>query len=272
MTEVVTILLAGRPVRVELDDAELAAGLREQTRGYDLPAETSPWLRIEAGRLASPRRELGRLSMRPDGDSAFEFASVRVQGVLRTKPPLEATAEVCDMTSLSQVLYLCLSIVLPGEGALLVHADTVEWRGSAIAFLGESGAGKSTAAAQLIERGGARRITADRTVIDASGGEPVVWSSPKLGRKEDLPGAPCSVPLAGLLFPGRGRGVEISPMSPLAAHRHLLRGAIVPGGKGQPAAAMLAVAEGILETTWAAELRYELRQDYVAALETRISK
>lgn len=269
MTDVVTILLAGRPIRVELDDAKLAAELREQTRGYHLPDETTPWLRLAVSRLAAPLEQLGRMAMRPAGDGAYAFGSSRSHGTLRIQPTLEATAEVGDATSLSQVLYLCLSIALPGEGALLVHADTVEWRGSAVAFLGDSGAGKSTAAAQLIERGGGRRITADRTVIDAGAGAPVVWSAPKLGREEELPGSPCSVPLAGLLFPIQRRGVELRPMSRLAAHRLLLRGAICAGGDGQPAAAMLEVAERILKQAWAAELVYELGQEYVAALETR---
>jgi hypothetical protein len=52
-------------------------------------------------------------------------------------------------------------------GRLALHASAVGWRGGAVLFLGRSGSGKSTAAAELCIRGGGELLADDVAMLDA---------------------------------------------------------------------------------------------------------
>ncbi len=67
-----------------------------------------------------------------------------------------------------------MGALLHQRGLLPLHASAVEIDGRAIAFAGTSGAGKSTMALYLTERGH-RLICDDICAVDTSGAEPVVW-------------------------------------------------------------------------------------------------
>jgi hypothetical protein len=67
------------------------------------------------------------------------------------------------------------SAVVQGEGGLFLHASVVQKSGRAIAFVGPSGEGKSTAARAMR---GATLLSVDRAILMPSASGWVVWSQP----------------------------------------------------------------------------------------------
>ena len=132
MAEVITLSLALRPVRIEVDDAELAAELRAQSQGFVLPNDTEPWLSMRVTRQNEERDELKSVVVRVRREGRYDFLGPRSRGTYSNEPRLEARGTVTNIEALYQFIYLCLSMSLPREGGLLLHADTVEWKGGAL--------------------------------------------------------------------------------------------------------------------------------------------
>jgi len=96
-------------------------------------------------------------------------------------PAPETSADTCEHLYLNQVLLLVLS----KRGKLVFHASAVEVAGVAIAFLGETGRGKSTLAASFAT-GGCRFLTDDGLVVEADGkGFAALPSHPSIRLWED---------------------------------------------------------------------------------------
>jgi hypothetical protein len=109
------------------------------------------------------------------------------------------------------LLRAALSLVLPGEGALLVHAAVVPGpNGGAWVLAGAPGAGKSTAAARL--GGVCDELAVLRTTV---GGAPRVESTPYWA------GVPFSGSLAGLAILERGADGDLGTRTGSAAVRAL---------------------------------------------------
>ena len=67
--------------------------------------------------------------------------------------------------------------LLPGLGALNLHASGAVLDGRAVLFMGHSGAGKTTIA-DIASRAGAPILSDDRTIIGFRDGEPYAWGTP----------------------------------------------------------------------------------------------
>ena len=92
-----------------------------------------------------------------------ELADFSVSGsafAVACQPAAGVTRDTCDHLYLNQVLPLVLS----RQGKLVFHASAVEVEGGAVAFLGESGRGKSTLAASFAASG-SRFLTDDGLVV-----------------------------------------------------------------------------------------------------------
>ncbi|NTU85424.1 MAG: hypothetical protein HGA45_39735, partial [Chloroflexales bacterium] len=75
------------------------------------------------------------------------------------------------------ILGPALTILLQQRGHMVLHGSVVEFGGGAVAFLGDSGAGKSSLAAALGALG--RQVVADDlTVVKLEHGEPYALSGP----------------------------------------------------------------------------------------------
>lgn len=268
MAEVVTLSLALRPVRIELSDEEFAAELRAESEGFILPDDTEPWLTMTVTCHHEEKDELKSVTVKPQGEGKFLFLGPRSEGTYRTKPHHTAQGAVTNITALYQFIYLCLSMSLPREGGLLLHADTVEWKDGAVSFLGRSGQGKSTAALHMLRRG-AHWIAVDRTAVfmNGVGDAAEVVTLPAFGRKRCFVGRPWTTRLSGLLFPYRGRGANITPISRLEACKRLLRAVILPAGSRLPVDEALRVAESIVGDVWAGALVYEVGNDFTVVLD-----
>lgn len=86
---------------------------------------------------------------------------------------VEPSPQVSEENLVLYVLGPVLGAALHQRGLLLLHGSAMSTRGSAVAFLGNSGKGKSTTAAALYARG-YRLLTDDVVAIDYSGSMPMV--------------------------------------------------------------------------------------------------
>lgn len=110
----------------------------------------------------------------PDGDGTLltvpDVGRYRIEGGRRiTVDPLPHASERNVRVFL---LGSALGAILHQRGLLPLHANAVEIAGRAVAFMGHSGAGKSTMAAWFLDRGGAV-LTDDVCVVEQRGGAPV---------------------------------------------------------------------------------------------------
>ncbi len=95
---------------------------------------------------------------------------VRDGGEMIVDPAPGAEERVLRLTILGPIL----AVLLHQRGRFVLHASAVESRGSAVAFMGRSGWGKSTLAAALHGRGFGL-VADDVTAIDVSAERPLVY-------------------------------------------------------------------------------------------------
>lgn len=119
--------------------------------------------------LAFYRREGGYLLRFPDM-ADFEVASDGED--VRAWPTPEVTTGTLDHLWLNQVLPLALT----RQGRLVLHASAVDISGHGVAFLGDSGMGKSTLAASFAVSG-TRFLTDDGLLLEDEGGRPIIMPS-----------------------------------------------------------------------------------------------
>lgn len=264
MTSTLDLHLAGHPIRFEVSDPELFDQVRTRCRGFVVePSE--PWLRLELARRREPRdAPTAAAAVRRDGRGGWVIRTPRGAGDLVPRPGERwvARGEVHDLTALGQFFYTCLALLLPGRGALLLHADTVAIDGGALAFLGPSGAGKSTAATELMGRAGAERLAEDRSVVllpraPGRAAKAVAVPMPRfMADWSQSVSAERRAPLTALVFPRRGENLELRRMAPPESLQRLLRSVIMPRGQGLPVEPSLAVGQALLEGVGAAELTW----------------
>jgi hypothetical protein len=273
MTEALTLLLAQETVRIELDDSALADDLRAWSRGYVIEARP-PWLTVRLSRLSAPPEQVKVTSVHRDGFGGWVIEGQRVRGELVASEGWVARGEVYDIFAASQLVYLCLSLLLPDRGVLLLHADTVVIDGVAVAFLGESGAGKSTTASHLVERAGAGLLCVDRTAICLSGLGAAVIPTPRLvpGLDGEAAARYGVVPLGAIIFPCKGGPARLRHMRPLEAHQRVLRSVIMPRGEGQPVARALTLVQDMLARVEVAELCRDLSEDVAGIVRGAVSR
>jgi hypothetical protein len=208
----------------------------EPFREWSLP-DGSPWTRFY--RLSS-----GYL-LRFPGLADFRVASdgSRVTCV----PTLDAPGATIQHLYLNQVLPLVLGM----QGKLVCHASAVEVGGGAVAFVAESGRGKSTLAAAFATRGDGF-LTDEGLVLEATaGGYQVMPSHPSLRLWEDSQAAlvPSGTPTAPpVSFTSKARFLAGDQL-PFCAEPRLLRRVYFLGDGSAPAITFerLTAAEALVE-------------------------
>lgn len=148
------------------------------TPAYD-PAALRPWA-AAAEEARAPK------------ESWYESGGVRYilkvrTGVLVTLRPAVATISGALEEHANQVVNLIgtlFGLALLEQGYVMFHASAVvsTATGGALAFLGNSGSGKSSLALQLIERGGYGFLSNDRVLLRAEGGGVRACGLPKQPR------------------------------------------------------------------------------------------
>jgi hypothetical protein len=99
---------------------------------------------------------------------------------------------------LEGALRLCLSVVIPSEGGILLHASALAWRGQGYVFTGISGAGKSTIIKLLRDQPDVRSLGDELVVLRPGASGVTVHSTPLNGELEPAP--PGASSLARLFF------------------------------------------------------------------------
>lgn len=119
---------------------------------------------------------------------------------------------------LSELLYVNL-LSCQGLGTLL-HACAVDVGGRGLAFIGKSGAGKSTTARLWLQRGDATVLCDDRIIVRKTDGIFRAYGTPWHG---DIPAiSPASAPLEKLLFIRHGAENRLTPLRPAEAVSRLM--------------------------------------------------
>jgi hypothetical protein len=168
---------AGAPPTLRLDLADGPAGEGWEPRAQATRADGSP--------LWSLHERDGAYLLRLDGSSEIELDLPRGRAVLRPEDGVPLEGAVQD--------FLGSGLALAGalRGRVVLHASAVATEDGAVAFVGNSGAGKSTVAGWLASRG-AELAAEDLLVLEPGDGRFDVLpgsSALKLDRSGPLDGA-----------------------------------------------------------------------------------
>ncbi len=155
--------------------------------------------------------------------------------------------DTCDHLYLNQVLPLVLS----KQGKLVFHASAVEVEGGAVAFLGESGRGKSTIAASFAAAG-SRFLTDDGLVVEPAGkGFRILPSHPSLRLWQDSQEAligPETKTAPPLAYTAKARLLAGTGLAFCAQARPLRRAFFLgEGGAAEVTLAPLSAAQALVE-------------------------
>jgi hypothetical protein len=204
--------------------------------------------------------DISRTGLAPGPFCAEPFAQVEVVGDVvtasredfRLQADLAAgrgTLEITpDCGTLPGVLRVLFSRMLPAMcSSVLVHGGGVVLQGRAWAFIGESGAGKSTVAGQLV----GWPILSDEIVVLGAGpdgvGGPKACGTP-LSSKPEYPGLPRCESLGGIFVLSQGEAVQELRLESREAVAALLERVVVPGDAGGLADRLVEIALGLART------------------------
>ena len=138
------------------------------------------------------------------------------------------SADLCESTA----LYRNLCGQLISHNTFLLHAAVVELHGSGYAFLGESGAGKSTHMALWVKHLGARIVNGDKPLIrmvkqeDDSIPQFIAYGTPWAG-KEGLQ-RNTSTPLSAIVFIEQAERNEIVRLDPADCVKRIFHQMLLP--------------------------------------------
>jgi uncharacterized repeat protein (TIGR01451 family) len=134
-------------------------------------------------------------------------------------------AQGCLRTALSVLQYplvelIYVSLLSSQELGAILHACAVSTKGRGLAFVGKSGAGKSTTARLWLQRGDATVLCDDRIIVRQMGGVFRAYGTPWHG---DIPAvSPASAPLEKILFIRHGAENRLTPLRPAEAVSRLM--------------------------------------------------
>lgn len=141
--------------------------------------------------------------------------------------------------ALPGVLRLLFSRLLPVmRSSVLVHGGAVAMEGRAWAFIGESGAGKSTVARQLEGR---PVLSDELIVLGVDAGSPVACGTP-FSSKPEYPGVPGCLPLGGIFVLAQGATLDERVLEPHGAVAALLERVVMLGDAGALAGRLVEIA------------------------------
>ncbi len=166
----------------------------------------------------------------PDGDTLYvaEFRPGSPEVVVQCAPRLLVSDEAGPVLTspFHYPLDQILTMYLLAESGIVVHGAGALVGGKGLAFVGVSGAGKTTLTALAAGRAGWTPLSDDRVIVRTEDGNPSLLGTPWPG--EGLAAANLEGPLAGILFLEQGRTNEVRPVSAQDALARLLRTTSVP--------------------------------------------
>ncbi len=218
--------IAGVRVEVRCPSGEAREALLRRYGAFESAAQDPPDLVVEVRADPTFRNPAPAIRMYPGIDARWEHGRYRFDRTdlaaildVESKPAL-ATGSIRDVpSSLDSVLRASLSVLLPRRGGLLLHASGVVTQGRAFLFLGQSGAGKSTAASLTGER---TLLSDDIVAISIEGGRAVARSVPFTGLEAPRT-APLEAPIEVICLLEKGTEDVLEPARAGAGTAELLR-------------------------------------------------
>lgn len=270
-----------RVLRLSVGGLVLAVESPRPTRALDPPPPLEPFLGSRGGDIRLRLSEDAPPS--PDGNPLFDSGGVwRVHRhgdgllydfrVLSLKPPVYKAVVIDDGLREGRLHFpgtaggptwaldypldeLLFQHRLAREGAVELHACAVVWRGRAVIFCGQSGAGKSTTA-RLWRRHTRRTgvLSDDRVVLTRSGADVTAWGTPWHG--DGGYASPASAPLAAIFFLRHGKKTRVRPLDRAGAAATLLARSFPPIWDPEVMERVLETCAGITGVTPAFELAF----------------
>jgi hypothetical protein len=155
---------------------------------------------------------------------------------------------------INPVVEICLLTRLAREGALMLHAAGVDWRGDGLVFTGPSGAGKSTLSGMFVARG-AMILNDERIIVTDGPAGPVVHGTPWCGSNPIMNNA--KAPLREVRFIRHGRDAHrLRPLRPAEAVSLCVRQAFLPFWDEEAMAQTMSSAERLMARVDASEFSF----------------
>lgn len=166
--------------------------------------------------------------------------------------------------------FLSLELLLLQQDAFLLHASAIDWQGRGIVFTAPSGTGKSTQAELWRMHENAQIINGDRGLLRLTKKGWKVYGSPYAGSSDiytDL-----SAAVACIVVLSQGPENRLTKLSPLAAFRHLYRGAAIPVWDTQSVEAGTALLQKLLAAVPVYHLSCRPDRDAVEVLKQELCR
>ena len=212
------IAIGGVTVQINASDPEFVRMLEGRYAGfigsgqapdYEFDVELAPPADIDPDADVRVFRQDGKWRLER-GDFRAEWDPVSRRGLVRQSP---------NPYSIDAVLRIVHSLVLAGQGGLLVHAASVVRNGRAFLFAGVSGAGKTTLA--RLAPPDATLLTDEISYLRQDGGGYTAYGTPFAGELAK-PGENIRAPLAALYLLRQGGANKVEPVGAAEAVRPLL--------------------------------------------------
>jgi hypothetical protein len=212
------------------------------------------------------------LAFRDGGDLVVAFRSPGEPGAFwwtaRADREVSRVEVVCDpevvergpsLTRIANPLHYPLDQILTmfalaRRGGCIVHAAGAARGGRGVAFVGRSGAGKTTVMSLLEDLVELERLSDDRVVVRTRAGSPRLHGTPWAG--EGLVASAAAAELAALVFLHHGAEDRLEPISPSAAAEQLLPTVSVPWFDRELMTGCLDSIDALVRGTPAYELRF----------------
>ena len=143
-------------------------------------------------------------------------------------------------------IYRSMCLQMPSFDRMLLHAAILEYDGSAYAFLGRSGTGKSTHTALWLKYlDGAKIVNGDKPILSITDGGVIAYGTPWMGKEGR--GEKTSAPLKGLCFLQQAKENSIRRLTPSETASKLFMQILIPSEEGA-AARTLELADTLIQT------------------------
>ncbi len=155
------------------------------------------------------------------------------------------------------IAYACMQMLPRERNSLLLHAAGILWRGKGLVVSGHSGAGKTTVS--RLSLGYGELFNDEMVIVDLSGQQPMLLSTPFLGRKtppELVRRINRAAPVNALLLLAHAPIFELRQLGPSEAVMELLQTDIAAVERLTSAAVWMAVVEQLVHSVPVYQLRF----------------
>ncbi len=148
---------------------------------------------------------------------------------------------------------------LANRGDLLLHASGIAVDGKGYAFVGRSGAGKSTVAAHFVEKQSVTILGEDQVALRFKDGAYWIYGTPWHINSDRC--SPIGVPLEKIFFLDRNSATVISPLTPQDGFKLLMQTAFIPYYRPTQVGLIMSNLERLCSTLPAYLLAFRLGDD-----------